>query len=285
MKEKLQMIKEKKLIKRILILCFAQLLSALVFNLFQKKANLVTGGAGGIALILNHIFGFNTSDVITIVMLSFLVVSFIFLGWEATSGAVVSSIVYPLFIDLTEHLIEFINIDTSDMLLISIFVGLVSGISNGLIFKNGFNNGGTSVISQILYRYKKISISTASFIINLIVVVLGGFFFGWHMVMYAAITLYINSIVLDKILIGVSKNKFVYIVIDKEKEKEIKDYVIYTLKRGITEFEADGISKKKKVLMTVIPNSDYFKLKEGIKFVDKHTFFIVTDSYEVMGGE
>ena len=43
--------------------------------------------------------------------------------------------------------------------------------------------------------------------------------------------------------------------------------------------------KKRKVIMTVIPNREYFRLKEGIKEIDKNAFFIVTDSYQVYGGE
>lgn len=60
-----------------------------------------------------------------------------------------------------------------------------------------------------------------------------------------------------------------------------------SLKHGVTIFDVKGafLEKKRKVLMTVIPNREYFKLKEGIKEIDEKAFFIVTDSYQVYGGE
>lgn len=105
------------------------------------------------------------------------------------------------------------------------------------------------------------------------------------MVMYATIILYINSIIMDRVLVGVSKNKSIYIMTTKE--KEIREYVLKTLHHGITEFDVKGGFQfhKKKVLMTVIPTKDYFRLKEGIKLIDKDVFMIVTDSYQVSGGE
>jgi len=204
---------------------------------------------------------------------------------EATTGALIVTFVYPFFVELTSNWTDFIFIDTSDMLLISIFVGIINGITNGLTYKNGFNNGGFSVISQILFKYKKIGISTTSFIINFTIVLLGGFFFGWNMVMYAAIILYINSIVMDRVLIGISKNKSVYIMTTKE--KEINEFITNNLHHGTTEFDVEGGLKfqKRKVLMTAIPSKDYFKLKEGVKLIDDQCFFIVTDSYQVSGGK
>ena len=147
----------------------------------------------------------------------------------------------------------------------------------------GFSNGGFNVISQILYEKKKVSISTTSFLINLAIVVTGGYFFGWTMVMYAIIVLYINSLVVDRVLIGISKNKSMYII--THQEEQVRDYIINELNHGITTFDVKGgyNNEKRKVLMTVIPNSEYFKVTEGVKTIDKKAFFIVTDSYQVFG--
>jgi len=278
-------IRQKHLIRRIIILCFSLFISALIFNFFQIKTQLVTGGTSGIAIITEYLFEWDPSTVILVLSTVLLILSFLFLGIEQTSGAIIATFVYPFFVNITSTWPHMVPVDTTDMLLISIFIGVVAGITNGLVYKNGFNNGGTSIISQILFKYQKISISTTSFILNITIVLIGGFFFGWTMVMYATIILYINSIVTDRVLIGVSKNKSIFIMTTKE--KEIREYVLNTLKHGITEFDVQGGFKfrKKKVLMTVIPTKDYFRLKEGIKLIDKDVFVIVTDSYQVSGGE
>lgn len=281
----LEKIKKKKLISRYLILIVSLFISACYFNLLQLPSQIVTGGSAGISIILNSYFGLEPSTVIFIVSIILLLVGFIFLGVEKTSGAVISTIVYPTFVKLTADISTYIPVDLSDKILISLFIGLLSGITTGMVYKVGFSNGGVSIISEIISKYRKIQISNISFLINFIIVVAGGVSFGWTMVMYAVIVLYIYSIVLDRVLIGVSRNKALYIITSEE--EIIKDYIMNSLKHGVTIFDVKGgfLEKKHKVLMTVIPNREYFRLKEGIKEIDKDAFFIVTDAYQVYGGE
>ena len=275
----LETIQKKKLIRRYTILIISLFISACYFNLLQLPSQIVTGGTGGISIILNSYFGIEPSKVIFLLSLTLLFIGFIFLGFEKTSGAIVSTIVYPIFVDLTANIGTYISVDLSDKILISIFLGVLSGFTTGIVYKVGFSNGGLSIISEIISKYKKIQLSSISFVINLIIVVIGGVSFGWTMVMYAVIVLYIYSIVLDRALIGVSKNKTVHIITSKE--TEMSDYIMNSLKHGVTIFDV----KKRKVLMTAIPNKEYFRLKEGIKEIDEDAFFIVTDSYQVYGGE
>ncbi len=281
----LDTIYKKKLILRYFLLIVSLFISACYFNLLQFPSQIVTGGSTGISIIINSFFDIEPSKIIFIISLVLLIIGFIFLGFEKTSGAIVSTIVYPIFVDLTANIGEYITVDLSDKVLISIFLGLLSGITTGIVYKVGFSNGGVSIISEIISKYKKIQISNVSFTINLIIVIAGGASFGWTMVMYAVIVLYIYSIVLDRVLIGVSKNKALYIITSKE--DEMCDYIMNSLKHGVTIFDVKGayLERKRKVLMTVIPNREYFILKEGIKEIDENAFFIVTDSYQVYGGE
>lgn len=281
----LETVKKKKLVRRYALLILSLFISACYFNLLQLPTQIVTGGSSGVSIILNYYFKWDPSQVIFIISSILLIVGFIFLGFEKTSGALVTTIIYPIFVNLTSNISNYISVDLSDKILISIFIGLLAGITTGMVYKAGFSNGGFSIISEIISERKKIPISNISFVINFIIVAFGGVSFGWTMVMYAVIILYINSIILDRVLIGVSKNKSLYII-TKEEEK-MKDYIMNSLKHGVTIFDVKGgfMEKKQKVLMTVIPNRDYFKLKEGIKEIDEDAFFIVTDSYQVYGGE
>lgn len=281
----LETVKSKKLVRRYVLLIISLFISACYFNLLQLPSQIVTGGTTGISIILNSYFEIEPSKVIFAISIVLLLVGFIFLGIEKSSGAVVSTIVYPFFVELTANIGNYIPVDLSDKILISIFLGILSGITTGMVYKVGFSNGGFSIISEIISKYRKISISSTSFVINLIIVLIGGASFGWTMVMYAIIVLYIYSIVLDRVLIGVSKNKALYIITSEE--EKLREYIMNTLKHGVTIFDVKGgfKEKKRKVIMTVIPNREYFRLKEGIKEIDKNAFFIVTDSYQVYGGE
>ena len=102
--------------------------------------------------------------------------------------------------------------------------------------------------------------------------------------MCAVIFLYVSSVVIDKVLLGISCNKSFYIITDKE--KEIKKYIIQELNSGATIFNVkSGKSDDDKcVLMATVSNELYYKATKKIKKIDKNAFFIVTDSYEVNNG-
>ncbi len=276
---------QEKMWYRYSVLLVSLFLSALVFNLFLYPTSLVTGGMNGVAIIINHIIEIDPALIIFIGSLLLLGLSYLFLGLDQTAGSVVATIVYPIFVELTEPIAKLIVIDTSDLILMSILIGILLGITNGLMYKVGFSNGGLNVISQILYKYFRISLSKTTMVINFIVVLIGGFYFGFNMVLYALVIIYISGFVIDKVILGISNNKAFYITTTKD--EEVKDYLINTLHHTVTIFDVKGgfLEKKRKVLLAVIPTRDYFRLKEGIKEIDPKAFFVATDAYEVKGGK
>ncbi len=281
MEKILSKIKKKHLVKRFILLTIALLISAILFNLFLLPSKIVSGGTPGLSIILDYAFGFRPSLVVFWVSLILLLFSFFFLGVEKTSGSVLATFIYPIFIDLTAPIGSVIKFDMTDLVLVAVIVGVVGGIANGIIFKTGFTNGGLAIISQILYQYFRISISKSNFVLNGLVMLVGGIYFGWTNVMYAIIILYINSLMVDRVLLGISRNKTFYLITDKE--DEIEEFLMKVIGRKFTIFQVTGGFKKKKkhVFMCVVPMRDYFKITEAIRIMDKDAFFVVTDSYEV----
>lgn len=277
-------IKANKEVRRYLTMFLSLLISAILFNLLILKANIVCGGVNGIAIIINHIYKIKPSIIIFIISVLLLIFSLFFLGLKRTSGTIVATITYPILVEVTSYLTQYVKIDISDLFLISIFIGVIGGLSNGLMYKTGFSNGGLPIISQILYEKLKLPISKTSFFINGIIVLIGGIYFGWNMVMYAIIILYINSLMIDKVMLETSNNKAFYII--TKKQEEIKEYIINGLNHSVTIFNVEGgfEERKNKVLLTVIPTREYFLLTEGIKELDQDAFFLVCDAYEVRGG-
>lgn len=271
--------------KRLFLLLIAIFGNAIMYNLFLLPINLVTGSVTGIATITHYLYNFDPAFIIFALSVACIIISFMYLGVKRTMGSITACILYPILVKLTSNIGNIIMIDTSDPLLMVIFAGTLSGLANGLMYKSGFSNGGFPIISQILFEKKKLSISKTTLIINMTIVIIGSFFFGTTNVLYAIIFLYINSIVIDKVLLGISTNKAFYIITDKE--KEIKDYIIKTLNHTITTFEVEGAfsEKQKKVILTVIPSREYYRVTTGIKEIDKTAFFLVTDSYEVEGAK
>lgn len=284
-KDILKKINKNHLLKRYFMLFISLLISAIIFNLFIVPTNIVTGGVNGISIILKNLYDFTPSIVILIISLILLLFSFIYLGLERTSGTILSAFLYPFLVQITSKLPIYLNIATDDLLLVSIVIGVVGGFANGLMYKTGFSNCGLPIISQILYKELRIPISKSNLIINTIIVLIGGLFFGFTMVMYALIILYINSFMLDRVILGVSKNKAFYII--TKEDELVKKYIIEKLKHNVTIFNVKGgfLERKRQVLLTVVPTRDYFAVTEGIKTIDKDAFFLACDAYEVEGGK
>ena len=285
MEEILASIKKQKRLQKFGLALISLTMSALIYNLFLLPLNIVSGGVSGVATITNHLYHIEPSLMIFILSAACSIISLLYLGIEQTAGTIVASIVYPLLVKITAPIATIIPIETNDVFIIVIFAGVLSGIASGLFYRSGYVNCGFPVICKVLYQNFKIAISKSTLIINIIVVFFGGVFFGSLNAMYAVILLYISSIVMDKVILGISNNKAFYIITSEE--SEVKEYIIDKLHHNVTTFDVKGgfLEKKRKVLLSVIPSREYYKVAEGIKNIDKEAFFVVTDSYEVIGGK
>lgn len=277
--------KKKKLkerLKRYSTLIFGLFLYALSYTLFLKTNNIVVGDVDGIAIIFKDYI--NPELLITILCVFLLLISFPLLGKKISMYSIIGTFSFPIFITITSNIAELIKIDSSDLLLIAIFAGVLRGIGYGLTFKMGFTTGGTDILNQIFAKYFHTSIGTAMMIIDGSIIVAGGFIYGWNTMLYALIILYIISIITDRIMLGISKSKAFYIITDEE--DKVKEYIMDTLGHGVTVFPVKGgfSEERQRMLMCVIPTREYYKLKEGISDIDKKAFFVITDAYEVKGG-
>lgn len=280
----LKKIQEKNLFFRFSIFCLALYITAIIFNLFYIPTNIAAGGASGLSIIIHEMTGINQGNMVTIIYVITLILSFIFLDLEKSISLVLCTIIYPFFVKMTGNITDFIKIDYSDMTTICIIAGFLNGIMNGLIYRIGFNPGGLSVIAQIIYKYFKISISKVNLFMSFIIVLMGGYYFGVNHILYAIIVMYITALMTDKVLLGISKNKYVYIV--TEEEDRIHEFITKNLKHGVTKIacETGFMRQKKYTLMTSIPTRDYTVLKEGIHLIDKNAFMVATDAYQSHGG-
>ena len=271
-------------IKSILMIVLGTLICALSYNIFLVPHNILPGGVSGIAIIINEFFDFNNSLFILIASVVLLFVSLFTLGKESTAKSVLGSILFPLFVYLTESFVVTNHIMTNNLLLSSIIGGVSFGFGLGLVFKEGYTTGGTDIINKILNKYLYVSMGTGMLIVEGIILLIGSFLLGFDILMYSLIVIYLSSGIIDKVILGISQSKSFYIVTSEP--KKVSDYIINELKHGVTMLDGKGAysSDAKGVILTVIPTSDYYKLKEGLKLIDSNAFFVVCDSYEVGGG-
>ena len=197
-----------KKIKKYLYLLIILLIASLNFNMFLKPLHLVTGGTQGLAIVLNSITKLSHSTLILIINLTMLILSYLLLSKKATLGTVLATFFYPLFVKLTNNIAFSFDI----LILNVITAGIISGFTNGYIYKLGFTAGGINTIAPIINKYTNIKVGTINFIINIITLLIGGFQFGMEKLLYAIIVIIINSCLVNLIMYGkllnnkVSKN-------------------------------------------------------------------------------
>ena len=275
---------KKDRLKRYSTFLVGLFLVSVSFNLFLLPQNLIYG-VSGFGVILNKLYQLDPSVVILVGSLILLVLSFILLGKEKTMNSVVGSLLYPIIVKLTVPLVSYITLNIDDALVLTIFGAVISGFGYGLIFKSGFTTGGTDILNQIFAKYFKMSIGNAMFFTDGFIILFGAFALGWDVLMYSIILLYIISIMTDKVILGISESKAFYII--TEHETAVKKFITQYLSHGVTVLEGRGgfTGNNKKVIMCIIPTKEYYIAKEGIRSIDENAFFVVTDAYEVYGGE
>lgn len=276
---------KKNMVKRYFYLFIGVLIAACTYNIFILPYNIVFGGVSGISIIAHYFLGVKPSIVIFGCSFVLCLVGFVFLEKETVFRSIVGAILLPIMVELTSFLTDLVVIKDADMLVISLFGGVFYGFGLGIAYKYGFTLGGTDFITQIVHKYLKLTMGTSMIIVEGFVVLCGAFVFGPTNFLYAVVILYLMTLMVDKVLLGISDKKAFYIVTSKK--KEVSDYVINDLGHTITVFSATGgfLKKRISVLFTVIPTREYYKLKEGISMIDSEAFFTVVDAYEVSGGE
>ncbi len=278
-------IEEKYKLRRYVEMIIGILIVAFAFNIFLLPNDIVFGGVSGLSIIVKDYLPIDPSTFILISSLLLLVISYIFLGKEKAKGSIVGSILFPIFVNLTANLNQYINIDNSNILLSVIFGGILYGFGAGLVFKAGFTTGGTDIINQIVSKYAHVSMGNAILMSDGLIVLAGGFFFGITKLMYAIIVVYISGLITDRVLLGISNSKAFYIITNED--EKIRDYLLNELHHGVTIFSVKGgyTHKKDEVILCVVPTNEYYRVKEGIREIDDQAFFVICDAYEVFGGE
>lgn len=287
MKEEIKISKDtKETILTGVSFVFGTFCLALCYNLFFTPNDIVVGGMSGIAIVVNHLTGFNSQLFIYVSSTLLLIISYLFLGKEETQRVIIGTFLYPLFVTFTTPIAKLIlpYFTFHEMLVTVALASLLYGFSNGLIYKYGYSTGGGDVLIRLLSKYLHMSEGTSVLLFDSFIVLLGGFVFGVEKAVYAVIIIVIASSLVDKITIGISNSKK-FMIYTRESRK-IKILIEEEFKTGFTIFPTVGGYShiKGAMLMCVIRNRDTHLFKERILEIDPHAFFVISDCYEVQGG-
>jgi uncharacterized membrane-anchored protein YitT (DUF2179 family) len=275
--------KLKKNIIDILFIFSGCMIASLGVNLFLSHAKLLSGGATGVALILEYTVRIPAGIVILIINIPLIILSYKKLDKSFTIYTTIGMLCLSASLMITKPLTNLINLE-SDILIFCIYGGVLCGIGYGFVFLRSGSTGGIDVITMLIRKkYSNFNIGSLGFSINLIIVIIGAIIFGIPQALYTLISLSIQSIVLDKMLKGFSSKKLLLIL--TRKEKEIIEYVIKDLNRGITSLFAEGeyTHDKKKMLYCIVSSHQMIKLKTAVQNIDPGAFITIVDISEVRG--
>lgn len=270
--------------KKFIELLVAIAICAFSFNLFLLPTKVVSGFSG-IAIIINSITDIKPSIIIMVLYVIILVISYILMGFEQTKNSIIGSILYPIFVELTSYITPYINIGETEPIVMAICGSAICGFGYGIIYKLGYNTGGSDVLTHILSTYLKKPVGTCMVIVNTIIIAATLFVFDLQTAIYSIIAILIMSYVIDKVMIGISKSKSFYII--TENETDVKKFLISKLSHGVTVIQARGgyTGNIVKLIMCIVPTKEYYKVKEEILNIDKNALILVSDTYEVLGNK
>ncbi|MGI6554112.1 MAG: YitT family protein [Bacillota bacterium] len=262
------------------MITLGSLFTAVGLDMFLVPNRIAAGGVSGLATLIFHIMGFPVGLTMLAINIPLFLASLRILGTRFGMKTLYGFFSLSVFVDIME---PFITSPTQDPLLASVYGGVLTGIGLGIVFRSGGTTGGTDLAAQLLLRYVSTSSGQALLIIDGLVILLAAFVFSAELALYALISVFISSRVIDAVQEGVGYGKAAFIISDYE--KRIAQGILNDMERGATFFDGKGAYslKKKGIILTVVSRSEVTRLKNLVSGVDPDAFVIVTSVNEVLG--
>jgi len=260
-----------------LIVIAGSLIVAFAFNFFLVPYGILSSGLSGIAILIGLITPFDIGLMNFLLNIPLIILGYIKLGREITINTLVCVVSLSIFL----HLLPVIAL-TDNILLSTIFGGVIGGIGIGIIMKYSGTSGGLDIIAIIVARASNASIGLLLTGMNGIIVLISGAAFNWNIALYTFLSIYLTGKMIDKIHTGHIK---LTMQIVTSKGELIREDLLKTIYRGITITEGYGgyTKEKKDILMTVVTRHEMSQIKEIIRKHDETAFINIFETVEVDG--
>lgn len=258
------------------------IIASLGVNLFLVNAQLLSGGATGVALILQYLSEIPSGISVFIINIPLFFLSYKMLSKRFTLYTAIGMISLSVALIITKPLSHLIKVE--DILLYCIYGGVLCGLGYGLVFSRNGSTGGTDIITMVVRKkFSNFEIGKLSFSINCVIIFIGALIFGLPKALYTLISIFVQGAIVDKVINGFNSKKLLLIL--TEKEDDIIQYVIKDMNRGVTSLIAEGeyTHKLKKMLYIAVTSSQMVHLKSKILRIDPKAFITIIDVSEVNG--
>ena len=261
-------------------------ITAIGINVFYSPYQLVTGGVTGFAIVLEYVskntIGFGIPLWLTNLVVNIpLFIVGVKLKGRSFAG---KSIFAAMFFSVALWYTSYIPPVKSDLLIASVFGGALVGVGIGLVLRTSASTGGTDLLATIIKHYfRRVQISNIMLGIDSVIIAIGLFVFGVEKAMYALISVFIVSKVINSVLEGINYSKAVHIISTKAEEVSIE--LMKELNRGVTGLNGIGMytGEDKRILFVIVSKNQIVTLQKIVTSIDDKAFITITDVREVVG--
>lgn len=270
--------------------CF---IMSLGFVLFINPYYIVPGGVYGAGIVLHYLFpGIQVGTFGFMLDIPLLIIGIKVFGGMFGARTVVAAVLTPLFMNALTFIVgsdPAIMLDgkidlSDDMLLACVFGGVLIGTGVGLVMKTRSTTGGTDIIAFLLVKFTNMTLSRAILVVDSCVVVFGMVVMGdWLMPLYALVTLFVMTRLIDYVIEGASDDKLLFIVSDDN--ALLESFIMEEMGRGATYLKSAGMYTKKSrdMIFLVINRREVAAVQNKIKEIDPDAFLVVVNAYETIG--
>jgi uncharacterized membrane-anchored protein YitT (DUF2179 family) len=268
--------------KNILLITIGSFFLAMGIVFFLFPAKIITGGTPGIGLLAHYLSGIPIGVAMLLINIPLLLIGRSYLSNGFALRTVYSMVITSLAVDLLVYLVDFPPIKS--LLLSTLYGGVCIGIGVGLVLKSNASAGGTTIIARIIANKTQLKPGNVIMTLDaLIIISVGILFRNFEGVLWSIITIYVATIVINKILTGGISEKLVNIV--SEKTDEIAMAIRDKLDRDGTILEGQNLSRKydKSIIFVVVNAKRIIQLRELILSIDKDALMIIMEASEMTG--
>ncbi len=256
---------------------------SLAVAFFIVPHEMLSGGTTGLALLAWQFLDIPIAGFVAAFNVVMFLVGLWILGWEFAATTLVSTFFYPAILQLWQFAAEAMGPLTDDMLLATVFAGVLVGIGLGLVIREGASTGGMDIPPLVINKFTGISVSVLLTIFDLGILLSRAVFSDSEQILYGILLVVIYNLVLEQMLV-IGKRQ-VQIKIISEKFEEITRWLTDEMDRGATLICAEGgyLRKHTMQVVTIVSKRDVFRINEKIKELDPEAFMIISQVNEVRG--
>lgn len=267
---------------------FLFVLGSLIFavsvNTFTAPNNIAPGGMTGIATMVNYLTDLPIGVGILVLNLPLFIWGFFEMGWKFIGKTIAATVMSSVAIDLTAG---FLPVYQGDMLLTTVFGGLLSGLGLGLIFIRGGTTGGTDLAATLIQQHARhLSMGKLLLAIDLCIVVVSAVVYqSFESPLYAVIVIYITTKVIDSMLYGTNRGTGKMMFIISPKSGEISAKIMTVMDRGVTMLKSRGgySGREGEVMLCAVRRQEVYQTYDIVYSIDPDAFIIVGDAGEISG--